>query len=111
MLPELGSNKELLTSQKLQYRHVAVALSPLLFTPALVYLFAEGILNAGGGEKDLVLVVPYLLWATIFLVTAVALILKRWQFGEWMKRSLIISFSSMLSLWVIVWVTSSLGIV
>lgn len=90
--------------------HLLVALIPLAFTPSLVFLLAEGILSVGGGEKDLLLALPYSIWALIFFVTAAVLIFKRWQLGKWFQRSLLISMVAMASLWVLAWLTSSLGI-
>jgi len=39
---------------------------PLALTPVFVWLVAEGLLNFGGGEKDILLAVPWMLWSVIF---------------------------------------------
>jgi hypothetical protein len=85
-----------MAKQNLRYAHFLFAFLPFLFTPALAYLLAEGFLSSS--DKNIVLVVPYILWASTYLVVSAVLITKRWDFGAWVKRSLIISFSSMLSL-------------
>lgn len=43
---------------------------PLALTPLLFWLLAEGYLNLGGGEKDILLTVPWLLWSLAFLIGA-----------------------------------------
>lgn len=51
---------------------LGLCLGPLALTPLLVLLIAEGYLNFGGGEKDLILVLPWLLWSLLYaLVFAV----------------------------------------
>jgi hypothetical protein len=38
---------------------ILVALLPLLLTPVFGFLLADGYLNFGGGEKDILLVIPW----------------------------------------------------
>jgi hypothetical protein len=47
---------------------LGLCLGPLALTPLLVLLIAEGYLNFGGGEKDLILVLPWLLWSVIYAI-------------------------------------------
>ena len=42
-------------------------LLPLALTPLLVFLLADGYINLGGGEKDVLMALPWLLWALLFL--------------------------------------------
>jgi hypothetical protein len=46
------------------------AILPLALTPLFYWLLAEGHLNLGGGEKDILLTVPWLLWSLAFLFGA-----------------------------------------
>ena len=62
---------------------IALALLPLLLTPALVQLIASGWLDLGGGEKDLVVVLPWALWSLLFAVTSLVL----WRRGSTVVRS------------------------
>ena len=55
-----------------------VAFLPLACAPVLVHLLAEGFIGFGGGEKDLVLVLPWLLWSLIFAVSCLVLWARRW---------------------------------
>jgi len=82
----------------------------MLITPGLFYILAEGWLDPGGGEKDILLAFPYFLWALIFFVVALALIIKRWPLREWLLRSGLISVICMLALGVFAYITSWLGI-
>jgi hypothetical protein len=54
------------------------AFAPLLLTPLLVYVLAEGWLNFGGGEKDILLTLPWILWSLVFAVTALVLWMRGW---------------------------------
>jgi len=86
--------------------HMALASVPTLLTPGLFYLLAEGWLDVGGGEKDVLLVLPYFLWACIFFVVASILIVKRWLLRRWLLRSALISVSVVLALGVVVYFVS-----
>ena len=64
-----------------------IAFSPLAATPGLVHVLAEGYLDLGGGEKDLVLVVPWLLGSLLFAGGS----LVAWGRGEPLSRSTFVS--------------------
>jgi hypothetical protein len=49
---------------------VVLSLLPLAMTPVLGYLLAQGHINLGGGEKDIILVVPWLVWSLLFAVSS-----------------------------------------
>lgn len=44
-----------------------LAAAPLLLTVLLGWLVMDGNLNLGGGEKDIFLVLPLLVWSLVFL--------------------------------------------
>ena len=48
-----------------------ICLFPLAVTPIWIFLIARGSLNFGGGEKDLFLVIPLLVWSALFLAIGV----------------------------------------
>ena len=50
------------------FLRLILCLFPLLATPLLALLIAEGYLDFGGGEKDLLLLLPWILWSLAFLV-------------------------------------------
>ena len=97
-----------MTQQQRQYSHFLYALTPVLFTPVLAYLFAEGAFYTS--DKDIVFIVPYLLWAATFFVVAAVLILKRWAFRAWLKRALLLSFCLVLVLALIAGIIISLNL-
>jgi hypothetical protein len=57
---------------------LAVALLPLALAPLFVYLIGNDWISFGGGEKDLVLVVPWLLWSILFALASFVLWFRRW---------------------------------
>lgn len=93
-----------------RYIHAILAAAPMLITPGLIYILAEGWLDLGGGEKDILLAFPYFLWALIFFVVALVLIIKRWPLRKWLLRSGFISIIAMLVLGIFAYITSWLGI-
>ena len=93
-----------------RYTHAILAAIPMLITPGLIYMLAEGWLDVGGGEKDILLAFPYLLWALIFFMVALVLIIKRWSLRRWLLRSGLISVICMLALSVFAYIISWLGI-
>lgn len=40
----------------------------LALTPLLGFFIADGYLNCGGGEKDLLLFIPWILWSLLYLI-------------------------------------------
>ena len=60
---------------------IVLALTPLLRAPALLSLLAGGQLNLGGGEKDVILVVPWLLWSVVYAFSSFFLWGRGWAIG------------------------------
>ncbi len=56
-----------------------LSIVPLALTPLLGFLIAEGYLNLGGGEKDLFLLIPWMVWSVVYFV--LFLILWRRKFS------------------------------
>lgn len=75
----------------MRFQYALVAAMPLLLSPALLFALAEGWFDFGGGEKDILLVFPYFIWALVFFLCGVILIVKHWPLGRWMKRSAAVS--------------------
>ena len=70
-------------------RRLLLAVAPLLLSVLLAWLLMDGKLNLSGGEKDIVLVVPFLLWSLIFLCCFLILWWRRFA----LNRSLALSAS------------------
>ncbi|OFV99325.1 MAG: hypothetical protein A3F68_06860 [Acidobacteria bacterium RIFCSPLOWO2_12_FULL_54_10] len=58
------------------FKKLGICLLPLLLTPAWVMLISEGYLNFGGGDKDIILLIPWLIWSLLFAII----------FGIWWAR-------------------------
>lgn len=72
---------------------LVIILLPLLFTPVLASGINNGVLNFGGGEKDIVLLVPWLLWSISYAVAGAVC----WRRHLKPARSL---------MWAILWATA-----
>lgn len=72
---------------------VAIALFPLALTPVLVRLIASGQLDLGGGEKDLVWVLPWFLWAVLFALSSFVLWYRGWSVARSARRSAIVGLA------------------
>ena len=61
---------------------LALAFAPLCATPLLVHGLASGALDLGGGEKDLVLVLPWALWSGLFATASLVLWRRGWSLSR-----------------------------
>lgn len=64
--------------EKINFGHIGLAHLPVPLTLGIFFVLAEGRADFGGGEKDILLALPYLVWATIFFIISLMLIIKRW---------------------------------
>ena len=64
-----------------------LAVVPLLLTVLLAWLLMEGHLSFGGGEKDIFLAVPLLLWSLVYLCCYLVL----WWRRSAIARSVVVS--------------------
>jgi hypothetical protein len=94
-----------------RFSQLVLALLPLLLTPVIGFLLAEGMLNAGGGEKDILWAFVWAAWSIGFAVTSMFLIYRRWAVTRWLLRSALVSTGILLGLWLIALAVSFLGIV
>jgi len=77
-----------------------VAVSPLLLTFLFTWLVMEGYLNFGGGEKEIFLAVPPLIWSLLFLLCYLVL----WWRGLALGRSVVVSSAIATGLVALAWV-------
>jgi hypothetical protein len=80
---------------------VLVAVLPFLATILFTFLTMEGYLSFGGGEKDIFLSVPLLLWSLIFLVSS----LIAWWRKSTLRRAAAISAIVATAVVVLIWVS------
>lgn len=87
---------------------VLAAFIPLLLTPLLGYAIAEGLIDLGSGEKDLLWVFVYAIWAMIYTLAALILIYRQWPMQRWLWRSAQVAALSLFLLWLLLFVFSVL---
>ena len=83
-------------------RQLIVALGPLLLTPLLGFLLAEGVLNLGGGEKDIIWAFVWAAWSMLFAIASMVLIWRRWPMSRWVVRAGLVATGGLLGLWLLV---------
>jgi hypothetical protein len=93
-----------------RFPHVILALIPLLLTPLLVLALAEGVVDFGGGEKDVLLALPWLIWSIVFALCAFLLIYHRWPIARWTLRSALVATTVLFGLAIIAYAGSFLGV-
>jgi len=76
-----------------------VAVAPLLLTSVFAWLVMESHLNFGGGEKDIFLALPLLLWSLLFLLCSLVL----WRRRSALGRSVAVSSGLAAALVAIAW--------
>jgi len=80
-------------------KRIIILLFPLLITPLIGFLIADGYLNFGAGEKDLFLLIPWCLWSLFFIISGSLLWRSKIPFRTWILKSLIYSVLTLLFLW------------
>ena len=90
---------------------ILLAVCPLVITPLIGLALAEGIINLGGGEKDIFWAFVLAIWSAFFAVTAFVLIHRKWQVKRWALRATIVATLTMLALWLLVFTVSMFGLV
>ena len=89
---------------------ISSALLPLLLTPILLIALAEGYVGFGGGEKDLILVMPWAVWSLIFAGTAFTLWRRRWPLMPSLVCSVLVGAGGILIAAAVLALTGSLGL-
>jgi len=74
---------------------------PLGLTPLWGFLIAEGTLNFGGGEKDLLLLIPWLLWSLLYMVIFIVAWVKRWSLGKTVLYSFFGAGAGVVLVWLV----------
>jgi len=89
---------------------IVLALTPLLLAPALLSLLSEGQLNLGGGEKDVILVVPWLFWSVVYAFSSFFLWGRGWAIGRATGLSILVATAGVLVAGLILALIGNLGI-
>jgi len=80
-------------------KRIIVLIFPLLATPLIVFLIAENYLSFGGGDKDIVILIPWIAWSAVFIVSGIVLWKRVSQFTPWVCKSLIYSLVIISIIW------------
>ena len=89
---------------------IALSLLPLALTPVLGHLLAQGYINRGGGEKDIIVLVPWLLWSLFFAISCWVLWRRGLPTAPALWRSALIGVAGVAFLAVALAVLGQLGI-
>jgi hypothetical protein len=60
---------------------LVLCLLPAALTPLWLFLIAEGYLNFGSGDKDIFVLIPWVLWSLLYAVFFIAAWIKRKSTG------------------------------
>jgi len=81
-------------------KKLAICLLPLALTPLWGFLISEGYLNFGGGCKDIILLIPWLLWSLFYSLFFIVL----WIRGRSLGRLIAYSIAGAIGVIVLVWI-------
>lgn len=87
---------------------ILILFLPISITPLLGLLIAGAYLNFGGGEKDLLLLIPWILWSVIFIISGLWMWRTQPLTKNWLIKSLKVSVLVTLVLWLCLFVYSIL---
>jgi len=71
------------------FLRLALSLLPLGFAPLLVHLIGSGYLNFGGGCKDVLMMVPWIIWSLLYLIISIVCWRKHWSIARGLAGSVI----------------------
>ena len=89
---------------------LATALVPLALVPGVLHLIGSGLLDLGGGEKDLVWVLPWFLWSFLFAASSLILWHRGWSLSRSLVRSAVVGVAGVLLTAVLLAVFGQLGV-
>ena len=89
---------------------VVVTLVPLALVPVLLILIANGHLDLGGGEADLVWVLVWLVWSVLFALSSVVLWRRGWSIGRSVVRSMLVGLVGLLLAAILLALVGQLGV-
>ena len=91
---------------------MCLCLLPLALTPLWAFLISDSYLNFGAGEKDLFLLVPWMVWSLLYLIFFILFWIKRFALIRLLAFAAGFATTAFLLIWVImyVWFSNSLGV-
>ena len=85
---------------------IGIGIFPLALTPLLARLIADGYLNFGGGEKDLILLIPWVIWSALFLILFIITWIKKLSIKKGLIYSAGLSLLVIILIWLIMFIIS-----
>ena len=89
-----------MTALREGFLRIVVAVLPFLATVLFTLLTMEGYLNFGGGEKDIFLSVPLVLWSLVFFVSCLIAWWRRFTLARAASVSALLATGIVVLLWV-----------
>ena len=80
-------------------KQLFLSLLPLTLTPLFGFLLAEGLLDLGGGEKDIIWAFVWAVWSVLFAISSLILIWRGWPLKKWIGRSMLVAMAGLLAIW------------
>lgn len=84
-----------------------ISVLPLALTPGLVWLLAEGYVNLGGGEKDILMALPWMVWSAFFAAAFFVATRKGYSLSTAVLRAVSWATGLIIFLWLMLWITTS----
>jgi len=85
---------------------ILVLILPLAASVGFGFLLAEGYVNLGGGEKDIVVAMLLALLSLVFIVCGLFTWRSRPSLGAWAWGALKVSMFILLAVWLLLWAWS-----
>lgn len=85
----------------------ALCLLPLAVVPAFFFAIAEGLLNFGGGEKDIILMFPMAFWALLYAITFAVMWARGNDTRSCIVRGVLVASAPLMAGWIglVIWTT------
>ena len=87
-----------------------MSLFPLALTPVFGYLLAEDHIKLGGGEKDIVVLLPWLWWSLVFAVSSFIFWRRGHSLGATLWRSALVGLAGVAITGVVLALLGQLGV-
>ena len=89
------------------FLRLILSLLPLGLTPLMLHLIGYGYLNFGGGCKDVVMIIPWMVWSLLYLIISIVGWRKQWSIGKGFAWSVIGATGLLALLFLLLFIGSS----
>ena len=81
------------------YAKLALCLLPMALVPLTFFALAEGYVNLGGGEKDIILILPLGIWSILYAIAFAVTWARRRSTRESLKRGVLVATIAVVISW------------